>query len=165
MINSMPVRLSLAAPIAAQPHSTPRAHRSLTTLLLALLLAGPVACTRNTQTPDLTGAAHAQIAAPWDDVAAAMQGVMRRHEMAIVRTTDPAPHVRVYELITITDNPVAIRFTAPSAPASDDPARHPPLDVAVRVGLWGDRPAEERLILTIRERLEALAQNRRSRAR
>ena len=85
---------------------------------------------------------------------------MKTHEMALVSSSDPAPGVRVYEFITVLDEPVTLRAT--SAVPRDD--RYTPSEITldVRAGLWGDPQQEAAIIQTIESKLGRLRRSGRS---
>jgi hypothetical protein len=72
-----------------------------------------------------------------------------RHEMAPLRLAVDTPTLRVYELVTIRDEPVTIVFER-DQPAPDD---HPsPTAITVGVGRLGDPQREAAIGATLRAR-------------
>jgi|GEM_PF-6935617 len=129
-------------------------------LLAAPILIAVAGCAPRTPPPTLDRATRADLDGPWDFLQAAIAAAQREHEMATLAEWSPEPGVRVYEMLTITDERVVLRAET-TAPLDAPSSRFEPgdLSLAVRVGLWGDHEREEAIIRTITARLEALRRN------
>ena len=103
--------------------------------------------------------------AEWEDLTAAVRYVTDRNEMAVVSVAAGSferdgvgYRVRTYSIVTARDEPVWVRFEAPSEGAMRlrELAASRPSSVVVRVGRFGDDRRESELLGSILDRLDAL---------
>jgi hypothetical protein len=128
------------------------------TITLPALLATITSCAASPESITLPASATRSTAtADENDIDASVEVAVGLHEMAVVRTlggnADPAV-VRVYELITVTDEPGSLEVRRENASGSQQPA---PLTLRARVGTFGDPPREAALLKSVKRRLEQLA--------
>lgn len=93
------------------------------------------------------------VRADWDDLDAALELAVRKVEAAVVVRRDPAPGRAEFEIVTATDEPGILTATAGEAPGP----RPIPIRLEARVGRFGDRDREGRVLQAWRARLEQLA--------
>jgi hypothetical protein len=152
-----PAKLNDTRQHAAQRRSRNRSDLAALCLLAALTA---TACAPREPAPTLAGATRADLAGPWDFLQAGLAAAQSEHEMATLREWSPAPGVRVYEMLTITDERVLIRAETSLPPDEPGDAFAPAdLTLAVRYGLWGNEQREDAIIRTIQDRLEHLRRN------
>mgnify|MGYP001493823331 CR=1 FL=1 len=108
----------------------------------------------------------AMVIADWNDVDAAVEHGALTSEMAIVERLPPEPDRRVFRLRTIGDEPAVLIVTRATAPRSDrgvdgvgsttGVGGPEGMKLEARVGRFGDRAKEERLVNAVRARLGRL---------
>ncbi len=83
-------------------------------------------------------------------------------EMAVVDSSQPNPGEWVFELRTVRDEPAVLRARRADGPAGADlerpaPTGPVPIELAARVGRFGDPDHQRALVRAVARRLERLA--------
>lgn len=91
----------------------------------------------------------------WHNITAAVSHTADRHEMAPLRITLDTPTQRVYELVTLRDEPVTIAFER-DAPAPPDQLTD--TSVTIAFGRLGNPGREAAILKTLRARAAWLNQ-------
>jgi hypothetical protein len=88
-----------------------------------------------------------------NDVHASVLIAVKKVEMAVVRQEQEAGGLTIYHLRTVTDEPAMLYVRA----ANPDYQGPQPLHLSAKVGRFGDRREEARLMTAVQQRLEQLA--------
>lgn len=123
-------------------------------LVLAGLVGGGCATQERLPAPErFEESAPVVVVGDWDDVEAAVSAGASQAEMAVVVLTRPTETSIDFELVTITDEPATLKVRLDPESAAKGKAS---IALEARVGRFGDRAWEERLIGRVGRRLGEL---------